>query len=357
MSKPNTRIAFFDTKSYDRYFFNLANQSERFGFELVYYETRLTPGSARMAEGADVVCAFVNDDLNASTVQQLARQKVRLLAMRCAGFNNVALETAEELNLPVVRVPEYSPFAVAEYTLGLLLTLNRHIHRAFNRVRENNFSINGLIGFDLHGKTIGIVGTGKIGLRFAHLLQGFGVRILAYDPFPNKKAAQELRMDYVPLEWLLAESDVISLHCPLLRENTWMIRAETIAKMKDGVILLNTSRGKLINTADLIDALKSGKVSHAGLDVYEEEANYFFEDRSDRAIEDDLLARLMTFPNVIVSSHQAFFTREALRNIAETTLENVLDFVTRREMPHAVFHLKPPLQGEVARRAGGVNAI
>lgn len=336
MSKRNIRIAFFDTKPHDRRFFDEANRAEQFGFDLIYYETRLAPGSARMAEGADVVCAFINDDLNASTIQQLARLKVLLVAMRCAGFSNVAVETADELNLPVVRVPAYSPFAVAEYTLGLLLTLNRHIHRAFNRVRENIFSISGLIGFDLHGKTVGIVGTGKIGLQFARLLQGFGVRILAYDPFPNKKAAQELGMDYVPLEWLLTESDVISLHCPLLRENVGLIRAETLEKMKDGVILLNTSRGRLIRTEDLIGALESGKVGSVGIDVYEEESNYFFEDPSDRAIEEELLAKLMAFPNVIVSSHQAFFTQETLRQVAETTLKNVHDFVTKQEMPHAV---------------------
>lgn len=336
MNHSDISIAFFDTKSYDRSFFEAANQKEKFGFRLTWYETRLTPNSARMTEGSDVVCAFVNDDLCGNTIRQLAKIGVKLIALRCAGFNNVSLRTASHVGLPVVRVPAYSPHAVAEYSLGLLLTLNRHIHRAFNRVRENNFSIHGLIGFDLHGKTVGIIGTGKIGLCFAQVLQGFGVRILAYDPFPNPKAARELGMDYVPLEWLLKESDVISLHCPLTPENVHLIRKETISEMKDGVILINTSRGKLIQTSDLIEALKSGKVSHAGLDVYEEESDYFFEDRSNHPIDDDLLARLMTFPNVIVSSHQAFFTREALTNIAETTLENVRDFYAEQRLPNRV---------------------
>lgn len=326
MSRSDIHVAFFDTKPYDRKFFSEANTQEKFGFSLEFYETRLTRRSVRIAEGADAVCAFVNDDLSAETIQRLAEMRVKLIAMRCAGYNNVALDAARELEIPVMRVPEYSPFAVAEYTLGLLLTLDRQIHRAYNRVRENNFSLNGLLGFDIHGKTVGIIGTGRIGLRFAHLLQGFGVRILAYDLHPNAQAAEELRLEYVPLETLFAESDILSLHCPLTPENRYLINASALARMKDGVVILNTSRGALIQTSDLIEALKSGKVSRAALDVYEEETDYFFEDRSGRAIADDVLARLMTFPSVIVTSHQAFFTREALRNIAETTLENIRSF-------------------------------
>lgn len=327
------RIAFFDTKPYDRLSFDAIK--ERYPFEIAYFETRLTPVSAKLAEGFDVVCAFVNDDLCAETIHTLTGLNVRLAAMRCAGFNNVDLGAACK-HLKVVHVPKYSPYAVAEYTLGLLLCLNRHLHRAFCRIRENNFSINGFLGFDLHGKTFGIVGTGKIGLTFAQLLGGFGVRILAFDPFPNQKAAAELKMEYVSLETLYRESNVISLHCPLTTENRYMINPDALDMMKDGVFILNTSRGKLIDTAALINALKSGKVGGAGLDVYEEEADYFFEDRSDSWINDDILARLMTFPNVLVTSHQAFFTREAMGNIAEITLDNIRDFIEGRELVNDV---------------------
>lgn len=324
--------ACFDTKDYTRKFLEEANRSPEFGFEISFFESRLTLQSVRMAEGAEVVCPFVNDDLSAPVIRSLGKMGVRLIALRCAGINHVDLNTAEKCGISVVHVPAYSPAAIAEYTLGLLLTLNRHIHRAFNRVRENNFSISGFMGFDLRGKTVGIIGTGKIGLAFARLLQGFGVRILAFDPAPNPAAAQKLEMDYVPLDWLFAESDVISLHCPLTPENIYLIREETIQKMKDGVTLLNTSRGKLVNTSDLIEGLKSGKISRAGLDVYEEESEYFFEDRSDRPIRDDTLARLTTFPNVIVSSHQAFFTKEALENIAQMTLWNIANFFRNEEL-------------------------
>lgn len=338
MKTSDIQIAFFDTKSYDKAFFDAVNHQSQFGFDLVYYTSRLNERSIRMIEGAHAVCVFVNDELDTSLLARLAKMQIPLVALRCAGFNNVDITAAAHHGITVVRVPEYSPWAIAEYTLGLLLTMNRHIHRAFNRVRENNFSLDGLLGFDLHGKTVGIIGTGKIGRCFARILQGFGVQILAYDPFPNNTAAQELKMNYVPLDRLLAESDIISLHCPLTPLNKYMIRAETLGKMKDGVVILNTSRGKLIDTEDLIEALKSRKVSHAGLDVYEEETDYFYEDRSNHGIEDDNLARLMTFPNVIVSSHQAFFTREALRNIAETTLENIRDFYMENKLSNVVTH-------------------
>ena len=249
------RVAFFDTKPYDRKSFDAAN--EKFGFELTYFEARLNPASARMAAGYDVVCAFVNDDIGAKTIKVLAEEKVQMIAMRCAGYNNVDLAAAYG-KLVVVRVPGYSPYAVAEYALAMYMTLNRSLHRAYNRVRENNFSINGLIGSDLRGKTVGIIGTGKIGMVFAEVLQGYGVRVLAYDMYPNKAMAEKLHIEYVPLDVLYRESDVISLHCPLTRENVHMINAEAIGEMTQGVFIINTSRGKLIDTAALIVGLKSG---------------------------------------------------------------------------------------------------
>ena len=327
------KVAFFDTKPYDRKSFDAAN--EKFGFDLTYFETRLNPASARMAEGFDAVCAFVNDDLGAKTVEVLAEEKIRMIAMRCAGYNNVDLAAAWG-KMAVVRVPGYSPYAVAEYALAMYMTLNRALHRAYNRVRENNFSINGLIGSDLRGKTVGIIGTGRIGQVFAEILQGYGVRILAYDMFPNKEAAEKLHIEYVPLDTLYRESDVISLHCPLTKENDHMIDARAIREMKDGVHIVNTSRGKLIDTAALIAGLKSGKVGGACLDVYEEEGDYFFEDRSNGPIIDDVLARLLTFPNVLVTSHQAFFTREAVRNIANVTLENIRAYFESGELPNGI---------------------
>ena len=318
------KIAFFDTKPYDRQAFQaLAGQYP--DLALRFWEERLTPATARLAEGYPAVCAFVNDDLGAKTLGILAKGGTRLLAMRCAGFNNVDLRVACG-KMQVVRVPGYSPHAVAEFTLALLLCVNRRLHRAYTRVREGNFSLDGLQGMVLHGKTVGIVGTGRIGEAFARLMTGFGVRLLLSDPFPNPRVAQETQGQYVPLETLLRESDVVSLHCPLTPENTHLLRHDTFALLKDGAILINTSRGKLIDSTALIDALKTGKVGAAGLDVYEEETDYFFEDRSDNPIQDDALARLMTFPNVIISSHQAFFTREAETNIAQTTLASVADF-------------------------------
>lgn len=327
------KVAFFDTKPYDRKSFDAANG--KFGFELTYFETRLNPASARMAEGFDAVCAFVNDDIGAKTVEVLAEENIRMIAMRCAGYNNVDLAAAWG-KMAVVRVPGYSPYAVAEYALAMYMTLNRSLHRAYNRVRENNFSINGLIGSDLRGKTVGIVGTGRIGLVFAEILQGYGVRILAHDMYPNKEAAEKLHIEYVPLDTLYRESDVISLHCPLTHENDHMIDARAIREMKDGVYIVNTSRGKLIDTAALIEGLKSGKVGGACLDVYEEEGDYFFEDRSNGPIIDDVLARLLTFPNVLVTSHQAFFTREAVRNIANVTLENLRAYFESGELPNGI---------------------
>ena len=328
------RIAVFDTKPYDRFFFDEENR--KYGFDITYFEAKLRPRTVNVTTGFDAVCAFVNDELDAEVMEQLAKNGVKLVAMRCAGYNNVNLKAACEHGIPVVRVPQYSPYAVAEYALALLMTLNRKVHRAYNRVREGNFSISGLMGFDLRGKTMGVVGTGKIGRTFIGLLRGFGMRMLAYDLYPNPDAARELNFEYVPLETLFRESDIISLHCPLTPENHHMINDATIAMMKKGIVLINTSRGRLIDSAALVNGLKSGWIGAAGLDVYEEETDYFFEDRSDRAVLDDILARLMTFPNVIVSSHQAFFTAEAERNIAETTMKSFADFAAGRTLEDAI---------------------
>ena len=334
MNKRDFRIAVFDTKPYDRAFFDEENR--KYGYDITYFEAKLRPRTVNVTAGFDAVCAFVNDELDAEVMEQLGKNGVKLVAMRCAGYNNVNLKAACEHGIPVVRVPQYSPCAVAEYALALLMTLNRKVHRAYNRVREGNFSIIGLMGFDLRGKTMGVVGTGKIGRTFIGLLRGFGMRVLAYDPYPNPDQARELNFEYVPLETLFRESDIISLHCPLTPENTHMIDARSIAMMKKGIVLINTSRGRLIDSAALVNGLKSGQIGAAGLDVYEEETDYFFEDRSDRAVLDDILARLMTFPNVIVSSHQAFFTTEAERNIAETTMKSIDDFANGRQLEDSI---------------------
>ncbi|MCI7643390.1 MAG: 2-hydroxyacid dehydrogenase [Lentisphaeria bacterium] len=326
------KIAFFDTKPYDRNSFLEANAA--FNCKFIFHEARLTPDTATIAKGAEVVCAFVNDDINAECINILYNSGVKLLAMRCAGYNNVDLAAAAG-KISVVRVPEYSPYAVAEYTIGLILSLNRHLHRAFCRVRENNFSINGFLGFDLHEKTIGVIGTGKIGRSFGKVLQGFGMEVLAYDPYPTAEA-EKLGMKYVTLDELYRRSDIISLHCPLTPENHHLINSASICKMKLGVMLINTSRGALICAPDLIAALKSGQVGSAGLDVYEEETDYFFEDYSGTAVKDDILARLMTFPNVMITSHQAFFTEEALANIANITLKNIELFFSTGAMPNGI---------------------
>ena len=333
MNDKDFRIAVFDTKPYDRFFFE--EENKKYGFDITYFEAKLRPRTANLTAGFDAVCAFVNDELDEQVMEQLHKNGVKLVAMRCAGYNNVNLQAACKFGIQVVRVPQYSPYAVAEYALALLMTLNRKVHRAYNRVREGNFSISGLMGFDLRGKTIGVIGTGKIGRTFIGLLRGFGMRVLAYDPYPNPEHARELNFEYVPLETVFRESDIISLHC-LTPENHHMINDETIAMMKKGIVLINTSRGRLIHSAALVNGLKSGRIGAAGLDVYEEETDYFFEDRSDCAVLDDILARLMTFPNVIVSSHQAFFTAEAERNIAGTTMKSFGDFAAGRTLENSI---------------------
>lgn len=317
------RVAFFDTKAYDRQSFEPLLDPDLY---CTWLTPRLDPHTAELAAGHQAVCAFVNDDLGDSTLRRLAQVGVRLIALRCAGFNNVNLKTAAELGMPVMRVPAYSPHAVAEHAIALLLTLNRKTHRAYNRVREGNFSLVGLVGSDLHGQTAGVIGLGKIGQCCATILGGFGMRVLAHDLAPDTAFAAQRGIELCELDELLAQSDVVSLHAPLLPATHHLINADRLAKMKPGVVIINTSRGGLIDAQALIGALKSGHVGGAGLDVYEEESNYFFEDHSGDMIGDDLLARLMTFNQVLITSHQSFLTTQALGNIAETTLVNIRQF-------------------------------
>lgn len=327
------KIAFFGAKPYDIASFDKVN--EKYNYDIRYYKGHLNPNNLVLTQDADAVCIFVNDTADAAVIDTMVNNGVKLLALRCVGFNNVDLKAAKG-KLPVVRVPAYSPYAVAEYSLALMLSLNRKIHRAYWRTRDGNFSLNGLMGFDMHGKTIGIIGTGKIAKILIRMLKGFGMRILAYDLYPDMKFAEEESFSYVSLDELYRESDIISLHCPLTDQTKYMIDKNSIDKMKEGVMIINTGRGQLINTNDLIEGLKEKKIMAAGLDVYEEEGEYFYEDKSDKIIDDDVLARLLSFNNVIVTSHQAFFTKEALHNIAETTLRNIDDFRHHRPLVNEV---------------------
>lgn len=317
------KIAFFDTKPYDQDSFGEVNK--HYGFDIHYFNARLNQKTAGLACGFDVVCIFVHDVVNAEIIEILKRVKVKLIALRCAGYNNVNLKAAHGA-LRVVRVPAYSPSAVAEHAVALMLSLNRKTHRAYYRIRDGNFTINGLLGFDMHGKTAGIIGTGRIGRCLVTIVKGFGMKVLACDEHVDEAYAKEAGITYVDLPALYSQSDIISLHCPLTPKTRHMINAKTIALMKDGIMLINTGRGELINTKALIGGLKSGKIGAAGLDVYEEEGEYFFEDFSALMISDDVLARLLTFPNVLITSHQGFFTKEALFNIATTTFENIAEF-------------------------------
>jgi D-lactate dehydrogenase len=319
-------VAVYDTKPYDRDFLSKAAGVEE--LDLRFHDFRLEPGTAFSAEGAKAVCVFVNDQVPRATLQTLAQLEVRMVALRCAGFNNVELEAAKELGVAVTRVPSYSPHAVAEHTIALILTLNRKTHRAYNRVRELNFSLNGLVGFDLYAKITGVVGTGKIGRIVAQILKGFGMRVLAFDPFPNPEWASQHGVEYVDLRTLLKESDIVSLHAPLTPETDHIIGTESIALMKRGVMLVNVSRGRLVHTTALIDGLKSGHVGGVALDVYEEEEGVFFEDLSGEVLQDDVLARLFSFPNVLITSHQAFLTEEALREISRVTIQNLRRFAS-----------------------------
>lgn len=325
------RIAVFSTKPYDRRFFDQANQTQH---ELTYFDPQLTAETAPLAAGFEAVCAFVNDKLDAPVLQLLHGNGTRLIALRSAGFNNVDLPEAERLGMTVVRVPAYSPHAVAEHAVALVLSLNRMTFRAYNRVREGNFSLDGLLGFDLYGKTVGVVGTGKIGLIFADIMHGFGCKVLAADPYPSPDAKPFV--EYVSLEHLLETADIISLHCPLTPETDHLIDAEAIARMKDGVMVINTGRGRVIDTKAVIDSLKSGKIGRLGLDVYEEEEHLFFQDLSQRVISDDQFMRLTTFHNVLITGHQAFFTAEALTNIADTTIANITAFESGTGTLHRV---------------------
>ncbi len=316
-------VAVFSARPYDVTSLTVANAGA--GHRLIFQETRLSTETTALAAGAGAVCAFVNDDLSAPVIDRLAAEGVRLLALRSAGFNHVDLDAAAAAGIAVGRVPAYSPYAVAEHAVALILTLNRKTHRAFARVREGNFELHGLLGFDLHGKTVGIVGTGLIGRVFARIMAGFGCRLLAVDPYPHPEMTA-LGVSYVPLDTLLAESDIVTLQCPLTPETRHLIDDAAIARMKPGAMLVNTSRGAVVDTRAVIRGLKSGQIGNLALDVYEEEEALFFEDFSDRFIDDDVFARLLTFPNVLVTGHQAFFTTEALAGIAETTIANVTTF-------------------------------
>lgn len=320
MTDASRRIYFFSAQKYDQAFFEQANTP--YGFELAFTESPLNADTARLAKGAAVICAFVNDTLDAACLQALAEAGVRTIALRCAGFNHIDLPEAKRQSLAVVSVPAYSPEAVAEHTLALILTLNRNTHRAYTRVREGDFNLKGLLGFNLSGRTVGLIGTGRIGVATAQVLSGLGVSLIGYDVYENP-AFKAVGGEYVALDDLYAQADIISLHCPLTEANHYMINTTSIARMKDGVMLVNTSRGGLIDTEAVIDALKSKKVGHLALDVYEQESDVFFRDLSDEILADDTLSRLLTFPNVLITGHQGFFTREAMTQIAEVTLSNV----------------------------------
>jgi D-lactate dehydrogenase len=316
-------VAFFGTHRFDREFFDAANTGSR--HDLHYIEARLTAATVALAHGHPAVCAFVNDQLDAAVLTGLAAGGTRMIALRSAGFNHVDLVKARELGLTVSRVPAYSPYAVAEHTVALILTLNRKINRSYARVREGNFSLDGLLGFDLHGRAVGIVGTGKIGTIVARILSGFGCRLVAYDTAPNEEC-RAMGVDYVALQELWPRCDIITLHTPLTEQTRHMVDAAAIGRMNPGVMIVNTGRGALVDTSALIEGLKAGHIGYLGLDVYEEEEGLFFQDLSSHVIRDDVFSRLLTFPNVVVTAHQAFFTREALRAISETTLENVTAF-------------------------------
>lgn len=313
-------IAFFSTKPYEPAFFDAASAASP-GLALRYLDAKLTSDTAGLAQGCEAACIFVNDDASAATLEALAGAGVRALLLRCAGFNNVDVHAAHRLGITVARVPAYSPASVAEHAVALIMALSRKTHRAYNRVREHNFDIDGLLGFELRTRTVGCVGTGRIGLAFCSIVRGFGSRVLAFDPQPAQNA-DALGITYVPLDQLLHESDIVALHCPLTPATKHLINARTLATMKQGAVLINTSRGGVVDTRALIAALKAGKLAGVGLDVYEEEGDLFFRDLSEKPILDDTFARLLTFPNVLVTAHQAFFTREAMEAIASTTIAN-----------------------------------
>jgi len=326
------RIAVFSTKPYDRQFLEAANAEAGTPHQLTFLEPRLSLETVVLAAGAEAVCVFVNDVASEPVLEALYAQCVRILALRCAGFNNVDLAAARRLGIRVGRVPAYSPEAVAEHTVAMILALNRNIHRAHARVREGNFALDGLLGFDMKGRTVGVIGTGRIGAAFARIVKGFSCRVLAYDPFPDAT----LGLEYVTMDALLSASDIISIHCPLTPETHHLIDAAAVGQMKRGVMLINTSRGAIVDTRAVIRGLKTGALGHLGLDVYEEEADLFFEDLSGQVLQDDIFARLLTFPNVLITAHQAFLTHEALLAIARTTLDNVSCFAETGVARHEV---------------------
>lgn len=327
------KIAFFGAKPYDISSFDQVNKD--FNYDIKYYKGHLNKNNLVLTQGTDAVCIFVNDTADAEIIDGLAKNGVKLLALRCAGYNNVDLAAAKG-KMKIVRVPAYSPYAVAEHAVALMLSLNRKIHRAYWRTRDGNFSLHGLMGFDMHGKTAGIIGTGKIAKILIKILKGFGMNIVAYDLYPDYAFAEEQGITYTTLDELYKQSDIISLHCPLTDKTKYLINDISICKMKDNVMIINTGRGLLIHTNALIEGLKNKKIAAAGLDVYEEEGDYFYEDKSDKIIDDDVLARLLSFNNVIVTSHQAFFTKEALHNIAETTLLNIKAFMENQPLANEV---------------------
>lgn len=329
------KVAVFDAKKYDIEFFNEQNKDKN--YEIEFFEPKLNESTVIMAKGFDVVSVFVNDNVNDKVIDKLNEYGVKLITLRCAGYNNVDFEAAAG-KIKVTRVPAYSPYAVAEFTIAMIMTLNRKLHKSYNRTREANFTLNGLLGFDMFGKTIGLIGTGKIAQILIRILKGFGMRVVAYSPFEEPEAAKILGFEYVSLDELYEVSDIISLHCPLNEHTKYIINENSISKMKDGVMIINTGRGGLIKTIDLIEGLKSTKVGYAGLDVYEEEADYFFDDYSNEIISDDMLARLLSFNNVLITSHQGFFTDEALSNIAETTFLNIHQLENGLELENEVVY-------------------
>lgn len=327
------QVAFFSTQPYDRKSFEQHN--ERYGFDIAYFDVQLNEQTAALAQGAEAVCAFVNDRINETIIRLLTGYGVKVVALRCAGFNNVDLNAAREHNLTIVRVPAYSPHAVAEHAVAMIMTLNRKIHKAYNRIREQNFSLNGLLGFDLYDKTVGVIGTGNIGEAFCRIMLGFGCRVVAFDIKENEELVK-LGVEYSSVAELLPKSDVISLHCPLNEHTKYLINDRTIELMKDHVMLINTSRGGLIDTRTVVRGLKSGKIGSLGIDVYEQEEKLFFRDLSEVIIEDDIISRLSSFPNVLITAHQGFFTQEALTQIAETTLSNLKRFQDKQPAINAV---------------------
>ncbi|WP_243368659.1 2-hydroxyacid dehydrogenase [Microvirga solisilvae] len=327
------QIAVFSTKPYDRRFLDAASAGT--GHRLTYFEARLSRETCDLAAGADAVCAFVNDEVTADVLENLASKGIKLVALRSAGFNNVDLTAAKRFGITIARVPAYSPHAVAEHTLALILALNRKTHRAYNRIREGNFALEGLLGFDLAGKTVGVVGTGKIGEVVCTILAGFGCKVIAQDPYPNP-ACVAMGVTYMSMDELFSMSDIVTLHCPLTPETRRLVNHDMIGRMKKGMMLINTSRGAVIDTEAVVHGLKEGIIGYLGLDVYEEESDLFFEDLSARFIDDDLFARLLTFPNVLITGHQAFFTKEALASIAETTIANITSFEQTGQTKHEV---------------------